>query len=86
MPTQRYDVPSVWIRNQCVGILLVGLNIIRNRHWNAERVIVFQTIIFHGFSQVYGSRNICDRIDSRLDLWNKGAYDELVQDSYRAVE
>ena len=31
-------------------------------------------------------RKINDRVDSQLDLWNKGAYDELVQDSHRATE
>ena len=28
------------------------------------------------------AKNICDRITSRIELWNKGAYDELIQDSY----
>ena len=35
---------------------------------------------------MYGARNIRDRIDSRLELWEKGAYNELVHDSHRAEE
>ena len=81
--TQRYDVPSGLIVNWYVGILLVDLDKIHNCHWNADRVIYFQTFIFQHISQVSGLRNICDPIDSFLDLWNKGAYKELVQDSYR---
>ena len=34
---------------------------------------------------VSGAKNICDRITSRLDLWNKGTCKKLVQDSYSAV-
>ena len=86
MPTQRYDVPSSLIGNRYVGILLVELKGIWNRHLNAERVIVFQTVILQCVSQVPISINIRDHIDSCLDLWNKGAYDKLVQDSHRAAE
>ena len=59
---------------------------IRNHHWDTERVIIFQTVILKNISQVSGSRNICDQIYSRLDLCNKSAYDELVNDYYRATE
>ena len=41
---------------------------IRNRRWNAERVIVFQTVIFQPIRGVSNSRNIRDHIDSQLDL------------------
>ena len=44
MPTQRYDVPSVWIREIFVGIISVDLNRIRNRHWNTERAIFFRQL------------------------------------------
>ena len=81
MPTQHYDVPSGRIGNWYVGILLTEIDGIRNHHWDTERVIIFQTVILKNISQVSGSRNICDQIYSRLDLCNKSAYDELVQDS-----
>ena len=59
---------------------------IRNRRWNTERVIVFQMVIFQRVRLVSGAGNLCDCITSCLELWNKGAYDELVQDSYGTVE
>ena len=55
-----------------------------NLHWNTERVIVFQKVVMQHVCMVSGSRNIFDWIESRLELWNKGVYDELVQDYYRA--
>ena len=58
---------------------------IRNRHCKSERVTVIQTVILQCVSGVSGSRNICDRIDSQLELWNKVFYGELVQDFHRAT-
>ena len=86
MPTQKYDVPSGRIVNLFVGILLVEIGGTQNLQWNAERVIIFQTVIFQRVIGVSGSRNIRDWIDSQLDLWKKIAYDDLVQDSHRAEE
>ena len=31
---------------------------------------------------VSGAKHISDQITSRINLWNKGAYDELVQESH----
>ena len=86
IPTQRYDLRSGWIGNWYVGIILLGLDGIWICHWNMERVIFFQTGFLQCIHLVYVSINICDRLFLHLDLWNKGSYDELVQDSYRAVE
>ena len=85
MTTQRYDVPSDQIENCYVGIIALDLDRIWNRHWNMEKVIIFQTVILQRTSQVSSSRNIHDRIDSHINLLNKGAYDELAQYSYRAA-
>ena len=62
------------------------LDRIWNYQWNAERVVIFQTVLFQRVSGVFGSRNIHDQIDSLLDLYNKGSYNELVQDCHRAAE
>ena len=47
---------------------------------------IFQTVVLQRVRLVSGSRNICDRIYSRLDLWNRGALEKIVHDSYRATE
>ena len=35
IPTQRYDIPSDWIGDQFVVIILVELGVIWNHQWNA---------------------------------------------------
>ena len=50
-----------------------------------ERVIVFHMVNFQLVHLVSGVINISDRITSHLDLQNRDDYEELVQDSYRAV-
>ena len=49
---------------------------------NAERTIFFQTVIFQRVRLVSGEKHICECITSYIDLWNMGAYNELLQDSY----
>ena len=44
---QRYDVPSDHISNQFVETIAVELDRIRDQHWNAERVNIFQTILLN---------------------------------------
>ena len=41
IPTQRYDIPSDWIGNQFVVIILEEFGVIWNHQWNAEMVINF---------------------------------------------
>ena len=71
------------------------INLLRFFRWNLTEFGIsngtrrgdrFQTVILQRVSGVSGSRNICDRIDSRLHLWNKDSCNELVQDSHRAAE
>ena len=86
LPTQRYEVPSVQMGKRFVDNLAVDLDIIRNRHWNTERVIVFQSVILYPDCLVSSTRNICDQITSCFYLWNKVVYDKLVQYYYGVVE
>ena len=46
----------------------------------------FQTFIFQRVCLVSGARSVHERILSRIDLLNKGAYEELVQYCYGAAE
>ena len=81
-PAQRYDVLSGRVRKRFVDHLAVETDIIWNQHWNAEKVIIFQTVILHPIYLVPIARKIRERITSHLNLWNKCAYNELAQDSY----
>ena len=64
----------------------MDLDGINNRQWNAERVIVFQTVVLQRVCLVSGSKNLLEQIFSHLDLWSRGTFGELVQDLYRARE
>ena len=72
IPTQRYDPPSGKVGKIFVGILSVELDGIRARKWNAERVIVFQSVILQRAQGVKNYAQIRKRILFRLDLWNRG--------------
>ena len=48
--------------------------------------VIFQTVILQRVSGLSGARIIRDRIESQINLWNKGAYNELVKDSHRVAE
>ena len=43
--SRRYDAPSGRVRRRFVGTLGVELKGMRDRLWNSERFIVFQTVI-----------------------------------------
>ena len=70
MLTQRYDAPSGKVWKRFVGILSVELDGVCARKWNAERAIVFQSVILQCAQGVNNSAQICKRILFRLDCWN----------------
>ena len=80
-PTQRSDAPSRKVGKRFVGILSVELDEVRARKWNAKRVVVFQSIILHCAQGVNNSVQICNCILFQPDLWNRGEFDEIVNDT-----
>ena len=74
MPTQHYDVPYSRIGNRFVRIVYVKIDRIQDRQWNVESVTIFQKVILQCVTVDSVERNIRARIDSQLDLWNKGDY------------
>ena len=77
-PTQRYDIPYGQIRKWFITTISVEIDEIRNQQWNVKRAIIFKRIILQRVRLVSGARNIRDRNIPCLDLWNKGAYEDLV--------
>ena len=82
MPTQRYDATPGKFGKRFVVILSVELDGFCARKWNAERVIVFQSVILQRAQGVNNFAQIIKRIFFLLDLWNRGAFDEVVKDMY----
>ena len=62
IPTQHYDAPSGKFRKRFFGILSVELNRVCDSKFNAERVIVFQSVILQRAQGVNNSAQICKRI------------------------
>ena len=85
MSTQRYYAPFRKVGKRFVGILSVELDRVCARKWNAERVIVFQPVIIQRAQGVTNYAQILKRIYFLLDLWNRGAFEELVKDTYNSA-
>ena len=82
MPTQHYDAPSKKVGKRFVVILYVEIDRVFARKWNAERVIVFQSVILQRAQGVNNSAQIRKRILFQLDFWNRRAFDDLMKDTY----
>ena len=52
---------------------------------NAERVIVFLSVILQRAKGVNNSMQILKRLFFRPDLWNCGVFDKLVKDTYNSA-
>ena len=59
---------------------------VRDRQWNLERFIVFQTVILQRSCHVTVYHAIRRRIDKRLDAWGEGKHAMLVEDTLRLCE
>jgi hypothetical protein len=58
---------------------------IRSRKWNSERFIVFQMVILQRSKNVSKTGDIKRRLSKRMDSWEEGKIDMLVQDSERTA-
>ena len=84
MPPRRYDAPIGKVGRRYVHALALELQEIRDRHWNSERFIVFQTVTLQRARHVTASRDIRRRIEKRLNAWEAGRYTMLVEDTLRS--
>ena len=68
-----------------MGILCVELERVFARKCNAERVTIFQSIILQLAQGVNNPAQIRKHILFRLDCWNRGAFDDIVKDTYNSA-
>ena len=77
---------TIWSsREKSVSILAVDLYGIQYWKWNAEQLIIFQSVILQRVQLDTGAKNICAQIEFQLDFWNCGAFDELVKNTHTAT-
>ena len=67
--------------SRCWGGELKG---VRDRRWNLEWFIVFQTVILQRACHVTASQAIRRRIEKRLDAWGEGKHAMLAEDTLQA--
>ena len=79
------DVPSGQFGKKFISILSVELDGIRARKWNAKWVIIFQSVILQCVRLFTGAKNIRAIIEFRLNSWNHGAFEKLINDTYTAA-
>ena len=83
LPPQRYNVPNGKVGVLFVKEVAVEMQGIVDRRWNAERFIVFQSVILQRSGEVKKAKDIRRRIEMRMKEWKAGKYDILVQDTVR---
>ena len=59
---------------------------VRDRQWNSERFIVFQTVILQRAHYVTASHAVRRQIKKRLDAWGAGKHTMLVGDTLRSCK
>ncbi len=85
LPSQRYNAPSGAVGRRFVRILTEELSGIRARKWNSERFIVFQMVVLQKSKDVKTSGAIRRRLTTRMDSWEAGKFEMLVQDTERTA-
>ena len=86
IPSRRYDAPSGKVGRRFVGMIVSEMQGVRDRLWNSERFIVFNTVILQRARHVTASHSIRRRIEKRLDAWGAGKHAMLVGDTLRSCE
>jgi hypothetical protein len=84
-PCQSYDVPKGPVGKRFIEMVSDSLEAILARKWNAEKFIVFSLVILQRSRNVRQSKDIRARISRRMDAWEEGKFDMLVQDTERAM-
>ena len=78
IPSRRYKATCGKVVRRYINALVKELRGLRDRRWNSERFIVFQTVTLQRTRHVMASRDIHRPIEKPLDDWDKGHYAMLV--------
>ena len=77
----RYQVPTGKIGRRFLTIFTSELRGVRIRHWNSERPLVFVATVLQATPGVRRSKDIRQRLNQRMDLWEQGHHKALVDDT-----
>ena len=62
-------------------VMDVEWKLVLNQKWNSERPLVFTHVVLKKTLGAHKAREIWERIDRRLDLWERGINAGLVGDA-----
>jgi hypothetical protein len=85
-PSQRYDAPSGKVGRRFVESITTLLDGVQTRKWNAERFLLFQMVVMQRTRDVTRLRDIRKRIMLRMEDWEEGTFDMLVQTTERDMQ
>lgn len=85
-PGQTYDAPSGSVGRRFTSLMADEWEGMLNRKWNSERVLLFGMVILQCNRGVKRSKDIKNRISKRLDAWEQGKFDMLVQETERDMK
>ena len=80
--TGLFNDPTLKVKKKFAGIFSVELDEVHARKWNAERVSFFQSVILQRAQGVNNYAQIQKRVLFLIDLWDRGASDKLMKDTY----
>ena len=86
LPQRRYSVPKGAVGRRFVDLLASELEGVKERTWNAERFLVFTMVVLQRTPAVKRATDIRARLQSRMDAWEEGKFDMLVQSTVRTAE
>jgi hypothetical protein len=81
LASTHYSVPKGKEGRRFIDALASEFRGVRARRWNSERPLVFVAVILQTTPGVKKARDIRKRIKNRIDLWYKGAFTALVDDT-----
>jgi hypothetical protein len=86
-PGQTYNLPKGKVGKRFLFTLASILEGVKIRKWNSEVFLVFCMVVLQrGDATIRTARAIRDRLTWRLDAWDRGAIDMLVQNTVLSMQ
>jgi hypothetical protein len=75
-----WDAPNGKVGKRLITQLANEWAGVRERKWNSKRPIVFCAVVLNRKTDIISASSIRNMIESRLDMWDAGCYNELVEE------